>query len=79
MSWKEFKSKFKNLFSGNEGETTGNLPVLQTGKVDEPPADRPRLVPVVDIMENERELILTADVPGECSEDSRHRPGEGPR
>lgn len=64
MSWKELKSKIRRYFDGSDGQPSANLPVRHAERLDEPPAERPRLVPAVDIIENEHELILTADIPG---------------
>lgn len=64
MSWRDFKDKVKQFFDGTEGEAGTDLPVRHAERLDEPAADRPRLVPAVDIIESAQELVLTADVPG---------------
>ncbi len=68
MSWRDLKDKVKRFFDGTDEDARANLPVQTAERIDEPPADRQRLVPAVDIIESEQELVLTADVPGAVRE-----------
>lgn len=68
MSWRDLKDKVKRFFDGTDVDARTNLPVQTAARIDEPPANRPRLVPAVNIIESEQELVLTADVPGAVRE-----------